>query len=74
MNHESNYWRCVVLGLCSAGRWRGAGDLKRWNTVGLTTDAFACGLGFALTSVRQPLINVVKLLRVHGGCLGVERR
>ena len=23
---------------------------------------------------RQPLIKVVKLLRVHGGCLGVERR
>ena len=30
MNHKSNYWCRVVLGLCWAGCWRGAGDLKRW--------------------------------------------
>jgi hypothetical protein len=34
----------------------------------------AGGCPFHGMSGGQLLINVVKLLRVHGGCLGIERR
>ncbi len=51
------------------------GNLKRWKSVWPVHDTDVRGRvrNHAVTG-RQSLMNVAKLLRAHGGCLGVERR
>jgi hypothetical protein len=56
---EFDLYRTFVL---SAGT--PAGEIKDWKLI----------FDFRHLVSRQCSINVVKLLRVYGGCLGIERR
>ena len=51
------------------------GNLKRWKSVWPVHEADVRGrVSNHAVAGRQSLMNVAKLLRAHGGCLGVERR